>query len=222
MADPIQLTPKEKELFQRICSLASTLEEYYRNYGRAKMDTAPIYREMADKAHELHMLLKERNHEPQHHKYMLENRGMPSDAMEFYNHLHPVEDLIKFVRDPDANKDPEDVTLGAKFDFSIYTRRWGHYDHYTVTRTQNGWHFSGLPAGTGDGDQEGAPVLQALLDHDSTCYPAQIGEFFAWTWRVAEEDGLDKAAVQQALNDIAKWISECERNTPRGIFEMLR
>lgn len=96
---------------------------------------------MAETAHELHMSLKSSGYEPKHHKYMLENRGVSVEDMEFYNHIHPVDDLLKFIDDVNANDDPEDTTVGEKFNLRIYTRRWGHYDHYSMTRTKNGWNF---------------------------------------------------------------------------------
>lgn len=96
---------------------------------------------MAETAHELHMSLKSSGYEPKHHKYMLENRGVSVEDMEFYNHIHPVDDLLKFIDDVNADDDPEDTTIGEKFTLRIYTRRWGHYDHYSMTRTKNGWNF---------------------------------------------------------------------------------
>jgi hypothetical protein len=32
-----------------------------------------------------------------HDKYMLKNRGVPPEDMEFYNNAHAVEDLIKII-----------------------------------------------------------------------------------------------------------------------------
>lgn len=43
---------------------------------------------------------------------MLENRGVPVEDVEFYNHIHPVDDLLKFIDDVNANDDPEDTTIG--------------------------------------------------------------------------------------------------------------
>lgn len=58
------------------------------------------------------MSLKNSGCEPKHHKYMLENRGVPVEDVEFYNHIHPVDDLLKFIDDVNANDDPEDTTIG--------------------------------------------------------------------------------------------------------------
>lgn len=55
---------------------------------------------------------------------MLENRGVSVEDIEFYNHIHPVDDLLKFIDDVNANDDPEDTTIGKKFTLKIYTRRW--------------------------------------------------------------------------------------------------
>lgn len=173
---------------------------------------------MAETAHELHMSLKSSGYEPKHHKYMLENRGVSVEDMEFYNHIHPVDDLLKFIDDVNANDDQEDTTIGEKFTLRIYTRRWGHYDHYSMTRTESGWNFQEmLISNSGECEKDGSPNLCRALEHDSVCYPKQIGEFFEYLWEQASE-GLTAQEVQECFDMLGEWISSCEMNTPRGIF----
>jgi len=142
-------------------------------------------------------------------------------VLKFYNHIHPVEDLLAFVRDTDANNDPEDSTIGKKFKFKIYARRWGHYDIYNIERTVIGWKFEGtMESNSGDCDKSCDPYLYKTLDQDSVSYPKNIGELFEWLWEKAS-GGLGEAEVKKSIEDIAEWISICERNVPRGIFEDL-
>lgn len=223
MASPIILTSQEQVLYDSICKDVSTFHEYYQN-RMCTLDNSQVeelYKNMAEAAHKLHMQLRARGIEPQHHKYMIENRGVPVDNLEFYNHLHPVEDLIAFVKDSDANNDPEDSTLNVEFNFNVYTRRWGHYDYYRIVRTNTGWRIKGASVfGDGECDKSGKPFLESFLNHDTVCYPAQIGEFFEWAWKMAA-DGATKEEIQQGLDDLGEWISICEKSTPRGIFEGL-
>ncbi len=176
-----------------------------------------IYKNMALAAHELHMSLKNRGFEPIHHGYMIKNRGMNSDDPDFYNHIHPSEDLLKFIDDMDANKDPEDQTLDDEFDFFVYTRRWGHEDGYKFTRNLDGWYIEAVSR-SAQCDETGNPVLYEALIHDSINYPADLGGYLAWLWKRANEDGLSHDEVQDALTQIAKWVSMTERNSPKGIF----
>lgn len=128
---------------------------------------------------------------------------------------------VNLASDLDVNDDLEDTTIGVKFTLKIYTRRWGHYDHYYLTRTQNGWKFDEmLISNSGDCDKEAAPNLYRALKHDSVCYPKQLNDFMAYLWEQAAE-GLTEQEVQEYLDMIGEWINLCEKSTPRGIFESL-
>lgn len=220
MGSPVKLNAKQKELKENLQKVNQEL------YAILKKETKPptyreitaLHDEMAKIAHELHMSLKNSGYEPKHHKYMLENRGVPVEEVEFYNHIHPVEDLLKFIEDVNANDDPEDTTIGEKFTLRIYTRRWGHYDHYSMTRTTSGWKFEVMiKANSGDCTKDGSPYLFNALEHDSVCYPKQLNEFVKYLWDQAAE-GLTVQEVQECFDMLGEWISSCEMNTPRGVF----
>lgn len=220
MGNSVNLTDEQKDLKNKLYEVNQKL------WAILNKETLPpkyeeiqtLYKEMAETAHELHMSLKSSGHEPKHHKYMLENRGVAVEDVEFYNHIHPVDDLLKFIDDVNANDDPEDTTIGEKFTLRIYTRRWGHYDHYSMTRTENGWNFQEmLISNCGECEKDGSPNLCTALEHDSVCYPKQIGKFFEYLWEQASE-GLTAQEVQECFDMLGEWISSCEMNTPRGIF----
>jgi hypothetical protein len=149
---------------------------------------------------------------------MYKNREVPADNLEFYNHLHPVEDLISFINDPEANNDPKDSILGIEFNFSIYTRRWGHYTHFTLMRTENGWRISGMGLSNNVADKSGTPAVFEALDHDTVSYPHNVAEILKLIWKKASE-GADKDEIKREINDLAEWISLCEKTTPRRIFQ---
>lgn len=220
MGKPVRLNAEQSKLKDELYEINQKLWKYL-NSGISSMnyeETQQQYKQMASIAHKLHMSLKNSGYEPKHHKYMIENRGVPVEDVEFYNHIHPVDDLLKFIEDVNANDDPEDTTIGEKFTLRIYTRRWGHYDHYYMTRTTDGWSFQGLSiANSGDCEKDASPHLCNTLEHDSVCYPKQIGYFFEYLWEQASE-GLTVQQVQECFDMIGDWISSCEMNTPRGIF----
>lgn len=168
---------------------------------------------MRDIAMRLHNSLKQRGFEPKHHAYMVENRGTQPDDPEFYFHLHPIEDLVKFTYNPHANDDPVDQTIDQDFEFRVYTRRWGHNDIYKIKRTASGW-FVKADIYSGPCDKACAPVLYELLRHDNVVYPQDVGEWFEWLWEQAKARGLSRDAVQQGLDDIAGWIKLTEESAP--------
>lgn len=222
MGNALVLSDEQKKLRDKLKELNEKAWDIVNNRDySSQQEINEVFYEMAKTAHNLHMSLKESGHEPKHHRYMIENRGVPVEDVEFYNHVHPVDDLLKFLDDVNANDDPEDTTIGKEFNLKIYTRRWGHYDTYKVIRTEEGWNFKGLmTANTGECDKSCSPHLCNSLDHDCVCYPKQIGEFMEYLWNQAAE-GLTEDEVRESIDMVGEWISSCEMNTPRGIFEGL-
>lgn len=116
---------------------------------------------------------------------------------------------------------PEDQTLGKTFIMKVYTKRWGYYDYYEITRTEKGWNVKFLDA-IEQCDKRASKGLNELLAHDSVCYPEKINTFFEWLWDRTAEEGLSEKQVQKAINQLGDWISECEMKAPRnGVFEGL-
>lgn len=224
MAKKITLTPEQtalksqlKELYDKVWRhIESDQELLFCDNALNK-----LYSDMAHTAHELHVSLEKSGYKVKHHKYMLENRGYSPEDERFYEHVHPVQDLLKFTEDVHANDDTEDKTIGDTFTMKVYTRRWGHYDHYLITRTKTGWDIQAV-ATSYTCRKDASKGVNKLLEHDSVCYPKQINEFFKWLWERAAEDGLSKVEVQKAITQLGKWISECEMSAPRdGVFEGL-
>lgn len=208
-------TQELKEDLQRL--LNEVLELIQSNkWNHANPQHRKLWDEMGSKAVLLHKRVQ-----PKHHKYMLKNRGVSPDDPEFYNHVHPVQDLLKFVDDPHANDDPEDQTIDHEFEFNVFSRRWGHDDRYRIKRTANGWQINHLGIG-GPCNRKGEPFLFENLDHDSINYPEELPGYMEWLWDQCSELGLTHDQVQAALNELADWVSLCERNSPRGIWQSFK
>lgn len=216
----LELTNEESHLQREIQRL---LEEYHQqSYGDPRI--RGILEKMADLSHALHLSLKGRGVEPRHTKSMRENRGrhgIGPESRDFYLHVHPVEDLMKFVDNTEANRDPEDQTLGLEFRLTVYSRRWSHTDDYTLVRTATGWRLSCSMYG-GECDKSGAPLLYKTLDHDSINYPEELGGYLGYLWEQAAEQGLSKEDVQTAFDALGEWVQHCEQHSPAGIFSSFK
>ncbi|WP_340028002.1 hypothetical protein MHB71_25650 [Paenibacillus sp. FSL H7-0940] len=167
--------------------------------------------EMKVAAHQLHQQLTPK---PKHHRYMIENRGLQPEDPEFYNHIHPVEDLLKYLDNISANDDPIDHTLGQTFDFNIYTSRWGHYDRYQITRNAEGWFLKALSY-QGQCAMNGEGELIRALEHDGVAYPRNFGSFLYSIWYRAQDEGLTYDEVKLMLDELSEWISQTEKTAPR-------
>lgn len=222
MGQAVKLIANEQELYNNLKKYHEKLWAIIKHEDErlSLKDIQKLYNDMAETAHKLHMSLENRGIYVKHHKYMIENRGCTPDRTEFYEHIHPVGDLLDFIEDENANDDPADVTIDVKFTMKVYTRRWRHYDSYSITRTANGWYMQFLTH-SGECNKACAPVLFKCLEHDGVCYPKQLGDFFEWLWEKAAEDGLSKEQVQEEINNLAAWVSTCEEKAPRGIFKGL-
>lgn len=222
MTTKITLTSDQAALKSQLEDLYKQVWQYIESDQKSfsAADVKKLYTDMAQAAHKLHMSLKDSGHEPKHHKYMKENRGFSPEDERFYEHVHPVQDLLKFIEDIYANDDPKDVTIGKMFTMKIYTRRWGHYDSYEITRTEDGWMIDAMTEKI-ECNKKAEPGLSKLLDQDFVCYPKQLNEFFSYLWNKAANNGLTEKEVQKAVVQIGDWISKCEMNTPRGVFEGL-
>jgi len=202
----------------QILKLKNELEEVYnqiKSIGWLKFDGvnneehSKLWDEMVSKAVELHKHVN-----PKHHDYMIKNRGVSPDNPEFYNHIHPVEDLLAYIEDPTANDDPIDHTVGDEFSLKVYSLRWGHDEEYTLVRTDNGWKVSFMSqALSGSCDKKGYPYLYKNLDHDFINYPNQLSMYLERLWDLAKTEGLTHDEVQDYIDKISEWIIICEKST---------
>lgn len=208
----IQLQPAEEDLRLKIEKRVKLARKAF-SESRLGEDVQKVILEGGELAHKLHMLLKDRGLEPKHHGYMIRNRELQPDDPEFYMHFHPLEDLLKFIENPDANDDPKDQTIGEEFEFRFFNRRWGHDDTYRITRTEVGWAVRHIAIG-GACDKGGHPYLFENLDQDFVAYPSKLDWRLEWLWDQAEKQGLSKNDVQQALQELAEWVSTTENSAP--------
>ena len=212
----VSLNATEQELRNSVNADLERLHQFYRIGGGLTSDEFnEIEQRMGKNARKLHMSLHFRGIEPRHHAYMIKNRELQPDDPKFYVHVHPVEDLLKFIEDDRANDDPVDQTIGHDFKFRVYSKRWGHDDTYTIQRTEDGWLLKeGIEKGPCD--KTGHPFLFRLLDHDSIDYPHGLRDRMEWLWIKASVDGLSHEDLEVALQQLADWVSLTVREKPSG------
>jgi hypothetical protein len=211
---PVTLHEDEEKLRELIVKRVEQLRKIF-DEDSFSDNVSSLIREAGKAAHALHLKLKARGLEPKHHAYMVKNRDLQPDDPNFYLHFHPLEDLLKFLNDPQANDDPVDRTIGAEFKFRVYSRRWKHDDVYQMIRTKTGWNIRALDD-EGACDKGGNPVLFRNLNRDCINYPVDLDDWLSDLWDKAARQGLNKEQVQQGLDDIAEWVSQTEKNTPNG------
>ena len=142
------LTNVKKVLNSERIRLSPTREEY-----------DDMWNKMVDIAFELSNRIK-----PVHHKYMIKNRECTPDNKEFYNHIHPIEDLLAYMNDPHANDDNKDITLNHTFELKIEDSNAGN-NLYSIRRNKDGWHIDSITI-SGNCDRSGNPYFFNLLKYD--------------------------------------------------------
>lgn len=210
----IELRESERVLWGSIKALLKKIKAAFHRIEPEGEDIGTLIQEMGEKAHKLHLGLKANGHEPKHHSYMTENRGLPRDHEKFYMHVHPVEDLLAFIEDEHANDDPVDQTIDHEFEFTVYSRRWGHDDTYSLSRTNTGWDVNFTHSGPCD--KAGRPFLYSNFENDMVFYPAALQGLLEWLWRKASEEGLSHESVQESLNQLANWVKATSLSAPSG------
>ena len=199
MAKPLVLTPNEKLLYEELSDYARLLK----NPGYT--DSSALIKDLSRKAHELHMSLKMHGHEPVYHGFILKNRGLLPDEAAFFNHIHPIEDLLAFIQNPDANDEEENLSAGAVFKFPVYNSRQRSYIRYAVIYAESGWMAD-------YGERKRVELLEALSSAHIS-YPVTVGVMLEEI-RAAAAEGAARKEIQGALNEISEWISKCERLKP--------
>lgn len=103
--------------------------------------------------------------------------------------------------------------------FKVFSRRWGHDDTYRIKRTRQGWLVEHMSI-NGDCDKEGKPVLYENFSQDSINWPSGLPSAMETLWDYAEKHNLTDDQLQDHLDQLANWVSTCERSQPGGIFNM--
>jgi hypothetical protein len=110
-----------------------------------------------------------------------------------------------------------------EFNLTYYTRRWGHDESMTFTKTKKGWHIPKKNLSVQENcDKTGSPCFFEQLEHDGVQYPHAIGMFFEWLWDEHDAGSLSEQQVQEGFDGISKWLKLVEEQAPSsGVFSGL-
>ncbi|MFA5528838.1 MAG: hypothetical protein WC996_09535 [Peptostreptococcales bacterium] len=155
---------------------------------------------------------------PEYEEYMIVNSELlPNiDTEKYYNHFHTLEDLYRELNHEGKNVKSKkgDLNLYKKIGVEIYSRRWDHNDVYFIERTVKGWRVTFRE--TREGGKEGE-ALTISLRHDLINYPHSLRNFMLNLWKKADAQEVSVEELKKDLDQIAHWISICEKNTPVDI-----
>jgi len=104
----------------------------------------------------------------------------------------------------------------------VYSRRWGHEQIIEVEITEKGWNINSPGLLGGECDSKGNPYLFEHLDHDGINYPEELGGYMDYLWRKAKEENMSDEEIQEHLDELGRWISIVEKNSPGGIWKYFK
>lgn len=97
---------------------------------------------------------------------------------------------------------------------TYFARRSNDEVTLSLQKTESGWYIKHI-AHNGETDPEGSPMLENNLEQDYVRYPVGVGSFLGHIWHRLHYAEIDEVLAQQMLNDVGRWISECEAATPK-------
>ncbi len=158
-------------------------------------------------------------------EYIIENSGLYPYDINFFNHIHMIEDLADLLSNPKPYSKKGDVNLYQKMRFEVYTNRWGHFDVYHIARSFDGWVFYGFGfsetvQNITNCDKNGNGALIRALEHDSINYPKNLPFALEHLWQRADEQDMSIHELNGYIEALADWISNTEKSKPQFLVDM--
>jgi len=104
-------------------------------------------------------------------------------------------------------------------ELKLYTNRLGHFDHYRIERTPEGWKVQFLDTKPSNISKDGESLLKGKAEQDSIHYPNDFGNFLACLWQYAGDNNLSDDEIQVQLDLLGEWQKATEVGRPKGIWE---
>ena len=100
-----------------------------------------------------------------------------------------------------------------EFQVNIYIDRWKTSRIWGFTKTETGWYFN-YKMLSDNCDPQGNPGVKRAFNHDNISYPNSFGNYLEYLW---EQSELSDKELQEKLQQLADWVSVCERSQPKWI-----
>jgi hypothetical protein len=104
--------------------------------------------------------------------------------------------------------------MNSVYEFTVFTSRFQADRTYRIAKTKSGWHISHI-AINGDCKPDGSPFLYENFEQDGVHFPSGIDGFLENVWNRLTEGSINTEVAQQRLQQLADWVSECEKSQPK-------
>jgi|GEM_PF-790047 len=101
-----------------------------------------------------------------------------------------------------------------KLTMRLYTDRLGDYYQFTIEHVPSGWLFQFVEIII-TADRGGIEIFEYLRNRDCFSYCPSAGLFLESLWNLANERQISKEGLQEKMNELCEWMSDCERNKPK-------
>jgi hypothetical protein len=101
-----------------------------------------------------------------------------------------------------------------KMNFTVYNNRRSNELNYSIQYNNNGWHISHI-AINGECEPNGEPYFYMNFRQDYINYPSGFGFMLEWIWEKIRDNEFDEIEAQKKLQELADWVSKCEKSTPK-------
>ncbi|NTV10772.1 MAG: hypothetical protein HGA47_08345 [Zoogloea sp.] len=101
----------------------------------------------------------------------------------------------------------------SEFRFEVYSRRHGGHVTYSLRKTSDGWHLAHI-AINGDCKPDGSEFFYRNFDQNYINFPSGFGLFLNHVWSQLDAKEISNGEAQSKLQELAEWVSLCERNQP--------
>jgi len=95
----------------------------------------------------------------------------------------------------------------------VYCPKSGIISPFEVVQTSSGWQFHCAETSLLS-EKDGRKFLEYLRRHEGVSYPSNINAFFEGLWDDIACEGLYCEAIQQRLEELGNWISDCSKQIP--------
>jgi hypothetical protein len=96
----------------------------------------------------------------------------------------------------------------------VYCPKSGIISPFEVVRTSSGWQFQCTETLLLS-EKDAGKLLEYLRRHEGVSYPSNIDAFFEGLWDDIACEGLHDEVIQERLEELGNWISDCSKQIPR-------
>lgn len=106
------------------------------------------------------------------------------------------------------------VILTSILFIKIYCSKSGVISPFEVVLTSGGWQFYCSETSLVTG-KDAENFLDYLRRHEGVSYPCNISAFFEGLWDDIAYYSLHYEMIQERLQELGDWISDCSKQIPR-------